>query len=400
MDPTAEPARDRADPSRPRRLAVVARILGLWAAWAALTLVVAWILLHTAVPRGGHGGLPTGLRHGLLAAEQPVPSLFRWDAVWYLAVARDLYAPAAPSAERTTAFLPLFPLLVRATSEASGLGLVAAAASVPLAMTLFALLAFAGYLRSAERAEGGELWQPLLLLLAWPGGFLLLAPYAESTFLVLALVAFWAARAGRPGWAAAAAFLAGLTRIHGLALAAALAWLAWERRREWRTLGLLPPVAALVGLGSYLLFLQQRFGDPLLYWRAKNTFLSGGLYPPWRLPAAVSENLQWALSEPRLGAVQVVLEPVAAVLVLAAALALLRRRRVPEAVYLLAALALSVAGGSFWGLLRYSLPLFPLFVVGARLGRFPLAWGLTLLAAGMAQLLLLFQYVHSVTPAP
>jgi hypothetical protein len=251
-----------------------------------------------------------------------------------------------------------------------------------------------------ERAEGEALWNPAIALVAWPTGFLLLSPYAESTFLVLALLAFWAARRGRLGWAALAAYLAGLTRIHALALAAALLWLAWERRREWRFLGLLPPAAVLAGLGSFLLFLQLRFGDGLLYWKAHHAFLEGGMYRPWQIVTGATEHLQWALSQPRIGSVQVVLEPVAAVLLLAASLALLRQRRAPEAVYLLSALALSVVGGSFWGLLRFSLPLFPLFTAAAALRRWPLVWGLALAGSAMAQVLLLFQYVHSLTPAP
>jgi hypothetical protein len=296
--------------------------------------------------------------------------------------------------------MPLFPLLLRGVSAATGWDLMATATLVPILMTLAALFALAGYLRSVEGAGSAALWYPAIALVAWPSGFLLLSPYAESTFLVLALLAFWAARRGRLGWAAAAAFLAGLTRIHALAMAAALAWLAWERRREWRAMGLLPPVAVLAGLGSFFLFLEVRFGDGLLYWKAHHAFMEGGMYAPWQLVSGVTDHLQWALSQPRMGSVQVVLEPVAAVLLLAASLALLRQRRAPEAVFLLAALALSVVGGSFWGLLRYSLPLFPLFTAAAGLRRWPLVWGIALVTAAMAQTLLLFQYVHSLTPAP
>ncbi|MGH7135987.1 MAG: hypothetical protein ACREHD_09620, partial [Pirellulales bacterium] len=76
------------------------------------------------------------------------------------------------------------------------------------------------------------------------------------------------------------------------------------------------------------------------------------------------------------------------------------RGDVPEAVYLLFGLAVSLVSGSFWGLPRFTLALFPVFIVVAGLRRHRIAWYTYLSAALALQACLLVNYVNFGAPAP
>src|SRR3954452_10203486 len=99
--------------------------------------------------------------------------LARWDSVWYLGIAHGGYDGAS------TAFFPVYPLLVRALAPGgSPAALLVSAYAVSLAS-----LAAALYLmrRLAEIELGPEAARRAVLLLAFfPGALWLGAPYSES----------------------------------------------------------------------------------------------------------------------------------------------------------------------------------------------------------------------------
>jgi Gpi18-like mannosyltransferase len=87
----------------------------------------------------------------------------------------------------------------------------------------------------------------LFLLITFPSAYILVSAYTESLFLFLALAAFVSVLREKPALAALAAFLAGLTRIHAIALFPALLVYGWcdsaSRHRFLR-----PVLAPLSGL--------------------------------------------------------------------------------------------------------------------------------------------------------
>jgi hypothetical protein len=93
----------------------------------------------------------------------------------------------------------------------------------------------------------------VLYLAVFPMSLFLIAVYSESLFLMLAVAAFVFAGRGKwlPAWAAAA--LALVTRIAGLALLPALAFMAWRSPNRWRALaGLALPAALFSAYPGYL----------------------------------------------------------------------------------------------------------------------------------------------------
>ena len=140
----------------------------------------------------------------------------RQDAVWYLRLADEGWSIHDASA----AFFPLYPLSVRAVAWIlPGDDLIAALLISNLAflgalLALFALTAEALGDRVARRA--------IVVAAIFPTAFFFLAPYTESLFLLLSILAFREARHDRWGGVAIFGALAALTRSVGILLIPAL----------------------------------------------------------------------------------------------------------------------------------------------------------------------------------
>ncbi|MEA2459191.1 MAG: hypothetical protein QOC95_2163, partial [Thermoleophilaceae bacterium] len=192
-----------------------------------------------------------GLGDALLAP------LARWDAVWYLDIAHSGYG--GPS----TAFFPLYPLVVRALSPGGSPALLLVMSYV------VSLAALGGALYLMHRLVALELGErvarPAVLLLAlFPGALWLGAPYSESLFLLLSIGAFYAARTDRWAWAGACAALASATRSAGIVLIVPLLVLWWRSApRRWHNLGWV--ALAPAGLALYSLYLALSLGDGFAY---------------------------------------------------------------------------------------------------------------------------------------
>jgi hypothetical protein len=188
----------------------------------------------------------------------------RWDSTWFLRVAEHGYVEASPSGAGT-AFFPLYPLLVRSLGRVLFHHYVLAGVLLSLAASLVAFLLFHRVAEERLGADGAR--RALLYLALFPTTFFLLAVYSEALFLALALAAFVLAERGRWAGAWAAAGLAMLTRLSGLALVPALLALAWRRPDRARALSSSPIALGLAAL--YPLALWRSVGDPLAFAHAQ-----------------------------------------------------------------------------------------------------------------------------------
>ncbi|MGI5845263.1 MAG: mannosyltransferase family protein [Candidatus Xenobium sp.] len=190
----------------------------------------------------------------------------RSDALWYAHLALEGYGAAAPS----TAFMPLYPGLIRALSW---FGLSPLGAGLLVSNVAF-LLALVALFRLARRDFGPEVARQAVWYQAiFPASFFLLAPYTESLFLALAVGALLTARQGRWRWAGLLGGLLSATRTVGILILPALflEFLSARRRGHgapWLQvlwLGLVP-----VGLLGVMLLQAQATGDPLAFLQAQD----------------------------------------------------------------------------------------------------------------------------------
>lgn len=216
--------------------------VALRAAWQATwaSRLVVWASGMGAVGLWGlssraDGFDPAGLTGGVLVAPAA-----RWDAVWYLAIARGGYDEVT-----ATAFFPLYPLLVRGLG-----GSVAAAIVLSTACFLAALVALHALTRLELGIEAAR-WTVLALAFS-PMAFFFSAVYSESLFLALSVGAVLAARRDRWAWAGVLGALAAATRSTGVLVLVALVLLGWRsaRPRQLAWLALVP-----LGLAAFPLWL-------------------------------------------------------------------------------------------------------------------------------------------------
>jgi Gpi18-like mannosyltransferase len=307
----------------------------------------------------------------------------RFDALWFLRIADAGYR----SGDGSAAFFPLYPLAIRTVSFLLFGRPFAASVLVSNAAFLGALVMT--YRLTAMEFDERRARTTVVLLAFFPTSYFFLMPYSEALFLLLAVGAFWGARRGRWGLAAACGALAALTRSVGLVLAPALAVEALHQRAEGRRAwpGLLAAAGTGLGTIAYLAWWQARTGD-------------------WLAPFSRQENWQREFSWPWMtlwngtrSAFRFVGEAnggywfidwlIVVLVLLVSGFALLRYRPaygVYLAGSLLIPLCLVFADRPLMSMPRFALTLFPAFWAGAELAdrlRVP-RWGLA--AAGAAGL--------------
>ena len=289
----------------------------------------------------------------------------RWDAGWFERIARDGYRPDDASA----AFFPGYPLAIRGVtsvipvSEADAALVVSNVAFLGALVVLFALTTFEFSTDTARRA---------VLLLAWfPASFFFLAPYSESMFLFTSLLTFWWARRRRWVPAAAAGFVAALTRSVGIFLVPALLLEAWSLDRRERPRAIAVSLVPLLAPAAYAAYWFARAGDALRPFHAQDSW-----FRSLELPFVTLGNGLWlgisGITDRR-GIYWTVDVALTSVVLIAIALGWKRIPK-PYLVYLLASLVL---------ILSYPLPERPLLSVPRFVAvLFPAFWAIAVLAKG------------------
>jgi hypothetical protein len=186
----------------------------------------------------------------------------RFDALWFLRIAATGYIDGDGSA----VLYPGFPLAIRFVSTLLG-GHTLAGGLLVSHLATFGSFLLLYFLTSSELDERAAR-RAVLYLAVFPTSFFLLAPYSESLFLFLVLLALWAARRGKWELAGLGGIGASATRNIGVLLVLPLLTEAVHRfreRKDTRELarGLLWSVLAAGGAAAYLVFWQQLTGDPL-----------------------------------------------------------------------------------------------------------------------------------------
>jgi hypothetical protein len=310
----------------------------------------------------------------------------RWDAPHYLDIARDGYVTGGVQA-RWIVFYPLYPWLVRACAFVLRDGLVAAffvstVASVAAGLLLWRL---AGRDESEATARAS-----VFFLFVFPTSYFLHIGYTESLFLALALGSFLAARERRWRLAGGLGALASLTRVNGLMLVPALAVEAFLQYREeggrwrWEWAWVL---FAGAGFGCYLLINASVFGDPFAFLKAQDAYWYKSLTWPWvGLIEAWRAGSDRAPSEAQMVGWQ---ELFFVLLGLGCTVWAWARLRASYAVWMSANWLLWTSTKFVLSVPRYTLILFPLYILFARKAVERPAWG-GLLAVWSLLLLALF----------
>jgi len=241
-------------------------VLVVWAASRLLYLVCGSIFARV-VPTSGFQRITLDVPSGSMNLWS------HWDGEHYVTLALGGYLN--PPDNVSPAFFPLYPLLMRSFAELFGGPITREALSVwgPLLSVLFLPFALYFVYRIALEGWGEGVARGAVLALAFfPTAFFLNAAYTESLFLALSAGSLWAVRVRKNLLLACVlAGLASATRNVGVFLVVPLLceWLENMDRYRWRGayLALVPS-----GLLAYVGYLWARFGDPLLFYSAQQSW--------------------------------------------------------------------------------------------------------------------------------
>lgn len=346
-------ARDRGRPIR-RFLGEYRYAIGAWAWSRALTLLAVAMVGWVTRP---HRGL--GLVHVI---SEP---LRRWDGFWYLQIAQYNYDPTLAHGN-APAFYPLYPAVVAVTRAVTRLSYPASGVLISSLLLLPALLLL--YRITFDRFGEEIARRTVLLLSLSPMSFVFSAVYTESLALLLVLAAFAWLERGRVFGACGIGMLAVLARPVGILLAPAIAWRVFDdggRRVTPRLFLRLTPILllplALVGFQAYL------------WWRTGTVFAShaaeargwGRSAEPLYillLPVAILHAVWIAVVHPDLGLAISAAAAFALTWLLAAG-AWLRKIPIEYVIFGAGCVILPAYTGTWLGMPRFGLMVFPAFWV-------------------------------------
>ena len=278
----------------------------------------------------------------------------RWDSYWYLDIAQNGYYLRGETDISNVVFFPLYPLLVRMLGPLAGGNLVL---SGWILSSVFLMLA-AGMLVRLTQEFHPDLDPQLTVafLLVHPMAFFLNAVYSESLFLFLSLATvYYALKRNFPVaciWAA----LASATRVAGVFLIVLLlvefvqanGWRSLFTRRAW------PLAMAPLGALAFFIYHWIEFSDFFLYLKAQIRYGRDFTMESGDFATRNAPDLANTLFDGFYGAAAVLLGLVA-----------LRRFRLSYGVYMLVSLGIALSSGTILGLARYSLVLFPIYLIAA-----------------------------------
>jgi hypothetical protein len=221
-------------------------------------------------------------------------ALAHWDGGWYLSIADSGYArglpPAGAPGSTNIAFFPLFPTLVRAASQMTGLStfrsavLLNVAFGLAAAVLLWVLARRLGDAAFADRA--------VAMFAFFPASFVLTMVYSEAVMLALAVACLYALVRHRWLLAGVTAAITTAARPNAVALCFACAvgaGLAIWQRREWRAL--VAPALSPLGLIGFFAFLQQHTGDLFIWNKAQASGWGQGFDGGWAMVKAAGRQV-------------------------------------------------------------------------------------------------------------
>ncbi|OGO26218.1 MAG: hypothetical protein A2136_10650 [Chloroflexi bacterium RBG_16_54_11] len=314
----------------------------------------------------------------------------RWDTGFYTSIADQGYRIQGVEFP-SVAFFPLMPVLIRLLRLLTGdtllAGLLVSNAALIGAVMLFHLLVASEHDQStSDRA----VWY----LLIFPASFFGSAIYSESLFLLTGIAALYLARKSRWWAAGVVSILAAMTRFVGILLAPLLIVEWWQRHRrqlredpdtydennqvirckppEWADL--IAASLAPIGTLAYMIYLTQKFGDPLAFLHASNTW--------GRTPANLLETLSELVTRPSQGWLSAFsagalpldnwLDLSFVIFFVVLGIILTVQNRWSEGIFVTLGALVPFSSGLLMSQRRYMWMLFPAFILLARWGRNPI----------------------------
>lgn len=342
---------------------MVRKIILLFIAWRIflfLPLIISEIFLS---PRTGYGYtiLTYFLEKGSVLSNFLLYPFGNFDGAYYLLIAAKGYTVNA-------GFFPLFPLSIHLfTWNLMSFDPIQYFAGIALVSLFFISALFVFYKLIKLDYKENIAASSIIFLLIFPTSFFFASIYSESLFLLLSLFSFYFAR--KKKWICAGLFagLLSATRLVGIAMFPALLYEYFRHEKNKSLTKLFSIFISPLGLISYAFYNYFKWGNPFYFIEAQGNFQNNRSVDSVVLPAqtifryfkiltSVSPNLyEWWVSF-----FEILFFIFTLVLFY---IAWKKKIRISYLIFGVLCFLIPASSGTFSGLPRYILTIFPLFIV-------------------------------------
>lgn len=324
------------------------KIITIWAVWLLTVNILGLVFLNVAnVPVNPL--YPKYSSPQVLRSWNPVNLHYRWDAFWYMDIARNGYQYNGPDVYSNIIFFPLYPLAVRYISKLFMGNFLLTGWLISSALLLAAMFALHKLIKEFHPKISP--WHAIAAMLIFPTSYYFNEFYTESLFLFLSITAFYYIFKRNFIAGGLLGFLAALTRPHGAVLFLPFLLEYFNTPKEQRKGAQLAAISIIpAGPLLFFAFHWMRFGNSLLYFKVirvwgRDLFLSSSDSRPRALFINLSDQLFAAFGT--------------------LISFLTRKIRISYPIYAVSAILLTLVSGVPISIPRHLLVLFPIFILFA-----------------------------------
>jgi len=283
----------------------------------------------------------------------------RWDSYWYHDIVQNGYYSRGDGQLANVVFFPLYPFLIKVMMLFT-FGNFSLAGWLVSTIFLFLSCAYI-YKFIKEFHQDVEPELPILLMLIFPTAFFLNVIYTESTFLFMTIATFYWAFKKNFKLAALFAFLGALTHSNGMFLALPVLWKMWENVgwKNWKSLlswKSWPILVAPLGTFLFVAYDYLKFKDPMLFFKIQSA---------WGRSFSINWDHFSLFSHPSI--TNMYIDIALAIFIIAATVLIWKKLSPLYALFMSATLFAAFSSGTLMSVGRYSLTMFPLFILLAKI---------------------------------
>ncbi|XOU95023.1 MAG: hypothetical protein ACNFW9_03085 [Candidatus Kerfeldbacteria bacterium] len=286
----------------------------------------------------------------------------RWDSKWYSSISTDGYY--LQNGNSNVTFFPLYPSLMKISNIIFNVDLMWAGFLISIISIILSLYYL--YRLILIDFDKSHAKKSLVYLLFLPAAFFLISTYAESLFLLEIILSFYFARNKKWLIASIFALLAGITRIPGTLLFPVLI-IEYLSQNQYKLknirINFIYLFSIPLGLASLMFYYWYKFNDALIFLHNQTTYLrhftwphnviKGYLNTIFINPNNVASDLYLIL----------LIDLTILILYFIILIISFKKLRLSYSIFLLLNLLILIFTGTFSGMSRYILPLFPAVIV-------------------------------------
>jgi Gpi18-like mannosyltransferase len=280
----------------------------------------------------------------------------RWDSYWYLDIVQNGYYLKTDNTLANVVFFPLYPALIKILGTIFLGNFVLAGWILSMIFLILACAYFYKFTKEFHPKIDPEL--PVLLMLIFPTAFFFNVVYTESIFLFLTIITFYYAFRKNFYLAGFFAFLGALTHSNGVFLALPIFWKIIEND-GWKTIfslkyfkKIIPVLFAPLGSFLFLGYDYLKFGDPFLFFKIQSN---------WGRSFSINWEHFSFFSRPSI--TNMFIDIFLAIFIISAVVVVYKKLSPLYAIFMSTTLIAAFTSGTLMSVGRYSLVMFPLFIL-------------------------------------